>query len=349
MFVPFIPASSKEENKVFYSDTVLPMKEVGENLRINSISHLLESSLEECLQVVFSSNPDVVFHVVQYSKENKTVYFYTNRDISLDAWKKKNEQVYSPLVSKIEVLEEVKNVLMSSNKDCQCVSLYDVLELTKETDKQFHQAKDHYFSEMNGILAKRGVNSWISSSDFDFEQETLDLRFYGGFDKFQSISFGKENGDLFVKKSDFYDVDKFLLELGDVISKLYDEYGVYRDFLEQSNYQVSTVNSNFLTNISHYGVKIYPPFRLSRSSGEFSLSAYSYSSDYDYRCNSHQVLSVLKGNEDEFLKHIFVSIEDCPTWSQPILFANRKRQLEEERKVERRKALVRKLFPFVKE
>jgi len=344
MFVPFIPASSKEENKVIYSDTVLPIKEVGENLRIHSISHLLESSLEECLQVVFSSNPNVVFHVVQYSKENKTVYFYTNGDISLDAWKKKNEKVYSSLVSKIEILEEVRNVLMSSNKDCQCVSLYDVLELMKETDNQFHQAKDHYFSEINGLLAKRDVNSWISSSDFDFEQDTLDLRFYGGFDKFQSISFGKENGDLFVKKSDIHFVDKFLLELGNVISKLYDEYG-----LEQSNYQVSTVNSKFLANISHYGVKVYPPFRLSHSLGEFALSAYSYCSDYDYCCNSHQVLSVLKGNEDEFLKHIFVSIEDCPTWSQPILFANRKRQLEEERKVERRKALVRKLFPFVKE
>ena len=81
MFVPVVPHTRVENNTIVYSDTVLPLKDLGNNLRVNSISNVGEYSLENCLKTVFKSNPDVVFNTIQYCKEKKRVIFYTDKGI----------------------------------------------------------------------------------------------------------------------------------------------------------------------------------------------------------------------------------------------------------------------------
>lgn len=87
MFVPVVPHTTVVNKKILYSDTVLPVKEIGNNLNITSIEDINEQSLEKCLKTIFESNPNVIFNTIQYSKNDKKVYFYTNKEISIKKYK----------------------------------------------------------------------------------------------------------------------------------------------------------------------------------------------------------------------------------------------------------------------
>ena len=48
-------------------------------------------------------------------------------------------------------------------------------------------------------------------------------------------------------------------------------------------------------------------------------------------CNSHEILNVVCGQENEIFKKLFVRIDDCPYWSRESLYEIRKKQLDEEK------------------
>ena len=76
MFVPIIPVlpnTNIVNRNIVYNDTVLSIKELGENIKVSTISDVSEFSLEKCLKIIFESNPDVVFNTIQYSRKNKKV------------------------------------------------------------------------------------------------------------------------------------------------------------------------------------------------------------------------------------------------------------------------------------
>ena len=81
---------------------------------------------------------------------------------------------------------------------------------------------------------------------------------------------------------------------------------------------------------------------------EFKLTSYSYNNKYDYDCNSNTVISTIQGKEDELFKRIFVKINDCPKWSQQLLYQIRQKQLKDELKKEKKLELKRKFFPWIK-
>ena len=141
MFIPIVPSvpHTMVVNKtIVYSDTVLPLKDVGSNLKVTIISNLEAFSLEKCLKTIFESNPNVVFNTIQYSKSNKTVYFYTNSEISTKSWEKSKVSTYKPLASNYEILEEIKRILAADkNKDASCISLYDIAKLMNQANNDY--------------------------------------------------------------------------------------------------------------------------------------------------------------------------------------------------------------------
>ena len=113
MFVPVVPNTTVINKTVVYSDTVLPLKDIGDNLKITSVDDVSEYSLESCLKTIFKSNPNVVFNTIQYSKNAKKVYFYTNQDITTEAYEESKFTNYKPISSRTEILEEIKEVLVA--------------------------------------------------------------------------------------------------------------------------------------------------------------------------------------------------------------------------------------------
>ncbi len=356
--VPYVPHTTIINKTIVYSDTVLPLKDSGSNLKVASISNVSESSLESCLKKVFESNPNTTFNTIQYSKNDKKVYFYTDKDITTKGYEESRIYKHKPITSSSEILEEVKRILVSeNNKDNDCISLYDISKLLKNMDYRYKSMKKSYDSSMEYTL-----NSHYSKPKFvlyDFDYETDELRIGFGLWDYDMIRFSKRNDDLYITKSETSRAKDVLAIIGDKLSKAYDEFIKHKDYMTQHNYGFKAINSNFLVDFSHHGVSISVKSLDNQFMNDFQLSSPSYDNKYQYDCNSSIVVSAFKGKEAEILKRIFVKIEDCPKWAQQSLYEIRQNQLAEKQRIEdernyqemkkqKRLELKRKIFPWIK-
>lgn len=349
MVVPFIPVvphtggNTRIVNKtIVYSDTVLPIKEMGENLQVATIENVSELQLESCLKTIFESNPDVLFHTVQYSKNDKKVYFYTDRKISIEGWKKKTIQVHKPLVGVDALIEELEELLeeihednsncngLSISQDDSVITLYDVLQFMKEYERSYDKVFNGYKNILERKIELNFKDALFCVHKFKHDKNEFLVSFKRySFSEWGDIVFGQtKEGDIFISKSNsLYDKDVFRV-IGNDLSNLFRDMNQFNSFRKQSSYRVRLVNSDFYTNISSYGVEIY-----SRSIN-FRLENHSYKEGYKYDCNSLLVLNAFQGKEDALFKRLYVRIHDCPEWCQELLTERRKSQILELQKQE---------------
>ena len=366
MFVPCIPATPRTTiiNKtIVYSDTVLPLKDVGSNLQVSSISGVNENELEKCLKTIFEANPNVSFNTIQYSKNNKKVYLYTDKKVNTNTYEESKFKVYKPISSKTEILEEIKSALTSEkNNSPECVSLYDVSNLAREISRDYSDLENKYNTSLYCDLKTvypGSSNIYIKSFDYDKNELHLAIKRWDTCD-YNHIDLTKENGDVRIVKSDTYMADEVFPAICSTVSKLFDDFLLYKEFKNwnRSVRGVRPINANFLVEISSYGVNVYVYESGCSYGKQFQLHAYSYKDDYSTECNSSSIQEVINGNESELLKRIYVKISDCPIWMQGILHHRRKEQLTEEERIEKeriakeikkqkRLAMVRKVLPFI--
>ncbi len=362
---------------IVYSDTVLSVKDLGQDLKVSIISDVSEYSLERCLQIIFESNPNVVFNIIQYSRNDKKVYFYTNQEITTKEYEESKLKKYKPFTSISEMLEETKSILLAEkNNSSDCVSLFDVAQLLKKLNHDYNIVKEGYESQFKSIIKNAfGDSSSIVIHEFDYKKKILSIGFkrWDLYDyDYDEINFAKQNNDLYIVKSESsYDTEVFT-ELSSGLSKLYDELISFADYKNKANdkYNTKSVNSNFSVDISHDGVRIFAQLQGNSYSKDFSLFSSSDTNKYLIKCNSSIVNETLKDKESEIFKRIFVKIDDCPVWSQAKLYEIRQNQLAEERRLEearqlenkkieeeikkkktkkqKRLELKRKIFPFLK-
>lgn len=230
-----IPPSPTIINKtIIYSDTILPLKDKGQSLKVTSIEGVSEYSLENCLKVIFESNLDVIFNAIQYSRKDKKVYFYTNKAITTKIYEESKFRNFKPLTSKTEILEEVKKVLLSpKNKDHDCISLYDVLILLRKLNEEYNAIKEKYENKLVNIIKNKiGKDSSLCFHDIDFENKTMHISFKKyKFSDYNEIYLIKQNDDLYVSKSSSrYNAEVFSV-LCSTLSEMYDELSKYADFI----------------------------------------------------------------------------------------------------------------------
>lgn len=362
--VPFVPHTTVINKTIVYSDTVLSLKDTGNNLKVTSISDVSEFSLESCLKKIFESNPNVIFNTIQYSKNDKKVYFYTNQDITTKVYEESKFTSYKPITSRTKILEEVKKVLLSpKNKDNNCISLYDVLMLLKKLNNEYDSIEERYKRKLDYMVhTKIDDDSSVCFHDFDFEKKIINISFsrYRSSD-YDDMYFKKQNGDLYVVKSESCYTDEVFSALCSTLSEMYDElikFADYKDY-KYTKDNIKPVNSNFSLEISRHGIWLSVEDFINKYLKELELFAPSYKNDYELKCNSGIVNEAFCGKETEIFKRIFVKISDCPEWSQSMLYKIRQKQLEEEQKIEdelrykemrkeKRLALTKKIFPFLK-
>lgn len=345
--VPVVPNTTVINKTIVYSDTVLPLKDSGNNLKISSINNVSEYSLENCLRKVFESNPDVIFNTIQYSKNDKKIYFYTDKTISTQAWEESKITKHNPLSNSKEILEEVDELFtQEKTKDTDCISLYDIANLMKKFNNGYNYIEKRYQEHFENILREKYDNSNIIIYDFDYENKQLNIGFRR-WEDYDKIVFSKQNDDLYVVESETPYSKEILTFIGKGLSELYDELIKFSDFKNQTAFNTKALNSNFLVDISQYGVEIHSNSPANSLFKDFKLSSLSYKNGYDYECNSTSVLTELQGKEDEIFKSIFVKIDDCPEWSKQTLYQTREEQLYKEMERQRRLELKRKLFPWI--
>ena len=341
--VPFVPHTAIVTKTIIYSDDILPFKDSGQNLKICSISDIDTYALESCIKKIFESNPDVLFYTVQYSKEKCMVYFYTNKAITTKAWEESNFSRYDLYKTYKDIKptsEEIVELFTKEKiKDTDCISLYDVSNLIKKYNHEYECLKYKYCKRFNDVLKKCKHVFVREILDFYYDKEQLKVAFSFGGD-YEIITFSKKNDDLFVEGEDLfkYNLNKILPLIKNDLLALFDEFMKFARFHYQFSH-CSSVNSCFLADIDYSGVHVRDQICPILFDSDFELFSRSYETGYEYKCKSisADALSLLRGNEDEFFKRIFVCIDSCPGWSRPILYRIRQEQLAEEERLEKEK------------
>ena len=179
MYVPVISRKNVINQTIIYSDTVLSLNELGDNIKISTIYDVKEFELESCLKIIFESNPDVIFNTIQYSQANKKVYFYTNKEISSKSWENSKITKHKPLASPKLLLEELKNVLtLEKNKSPEVISLFDLCNLIRKNYISYERIINYYEQNLTRIAA---LNFYYRSSirfdKFDYKKRELKISF----------------------------------------------------------------------------------------------------------------------------------------------------------------------------
>ena len=351
MFVPVVPHTTVVNKTIVYSDTVLSLNDKGSNLKITTISNVEEFMLDDCLRIIFESNPSVIFNTIQYSKNDKKVYFYTDKEIDISKYKKISTIEYRPIKNKQDILEEIKRIISVPKVNrYDCVSLNTAYEFILKKRNELKN-KEKYYKRIldNMIKEKYGRDSGLVVHGFDYETDELSIAFNHFGSKYYNIDLKIKDEDLYVSSSETYESDDVFRLLYKQLTLLYNEYEKYREFYEQKTYHERPVNSNFFIDIDFYGVRIYNKEFFNK---DFEIRYPSYSKEYEIECNSAKLMSVIEETQRDILNNIYIEIEKCPKCSRKELYDIRKKQLEppivEKKEVVKKKTLFDRFKSILK-
>lgn len=307
--------------------------------------------LDDCLRIIFESNPSVIFNTIQYSKNDKKVYFYTDKEIDISKYKKISTIEYKPIKNKQDILEEIKRIIsLAKVNRYDCVSLNTAYEFILKKRNELKN-KEKYYKRIldNMIKEKYGRDSGLVVHEFDYEKNELSIAFKHFGSKYYNIDLKIKDEDLYVSSSETYESDDVFRLLYKQLTLLYNEYEKYREFYEQKTYHERPVNSNFFIDIDFYGVRIYNKEFFNK---DFEIRYPSYSKEYEIECNSAKLMSVFEETQRDISNKIYIEIEKCPKWCRKELYDIRKKQLEppvvEKKEVVKKKTLFDRFKSILK-
>ena len=233
------------------------------------------------------------------------------------------------ITTKNEILEEFKNILTSEkNINNDCISLYELSSVMNLLKEEYDKTIKSYKDNLDDLVYLNfGKYSSIILYGFNFSKNELKIGFsLNSNQDFNDIVLSKIQGDLYIKKTNSYSAKKVLASIGGVLSNIYDEYLKHPEY-ENFYSIIKPVNSNFLVRIRQNGISIFINSLENKYIKDFELS-FNYN-NYEYDCNSYDIISTFKDNEEEIFKRIFVKIKELPEFLQSSIFEIRQKQLEE--------------------
>lgn len=349
MFVPIpsSPSVTVVNKTVVYSDTVLPLNDFGKNLNITTIHNVKEYEVELCLKKLFETNLDTTFNTIQYSKKDRKLYIYADKEVSTKAWDEINEWIFAPLVNSQRTKEEINSLLQSEpNLDSECISLSDVIAVYKDYSQKYHSKETKYSAMLKDIVKEKiSDNSSIVLYGFDSKNKYVSVgfkRFWKYDDNYETICFKKKNDVLYLVKSESCWDSKVFQHCNQLLSGIYDFY-LENDEYHNKCYDLKAVNTSLDVRICGSLVRI-GNFRMGMSKGYRDR-------DWNIDCNNGEVMALMNNNSDKIAKSIFVRIEDCPKIFQPTLKEFREKQLKslvDKEGEKKKKTILEKIFPFTK-
>jgi hypothetical protein len=252
---------------------------------------------------------------------------------------------YDPVTSSAKILNEIKYILETNKNvddnsnyipvtlDETCISIANVYSCIVNEKYRFETTEKLFKQLINESIKKHfGDNSSVVFYGLNFDKDEISIGFrkdtYNYNYDYQEIVFAKYNEDIYLKSSkSTYDKEIFRI-LYEIISNAYNELIKFKSYDKETSYNIKSMNSNFIINISHFGISLCSSKDFCP---DFKLEKTSYDNVYTCECNSGIVLNNVKGIEDEIFKNTFVRIEDCPSWMRTSLYEMRKQELEEQK------------------
>ena len=356
--VPVVPGTTVLNDEIIYSDDILDYKKSCNEIILTSIDNVGEYSLETCIKIILEDNLDVKFINIQYSSSRKKVYFYTNKNICTYRWDVRVNRSIS-LVNDETTFKKLILDLFSNETDdySDCISLYDIKELTSKQGKINRMINDKYINYIEKILRKdinaRKVNELLVYND------QIVVNYYNNNYENSKIVFARKNKNapFYYKESNaiYYDElrqlelksEHIVNQLSEILPKLYDEISSRFYYSGTFCNDMKTLNSYFCVTFSDQNMNIYTMWSPHPAFKNFDLSLNYNDMRYYYsEKNSFSIISYIYGKEDKLLKRLLFRIDDCPAWSREILYQKRIEQLNDKHN---RKKLIKTIFPWIKD
>lgn len=346
--IPTVSETNILEQEILYKDQVLDFNGAFDRTITKCIEQVGEYSLETCIKMILEENPGVLFKIIQYSKRYKKVYFYTDHEISTEAWDKRNTIYTRTLKDNDAIARELYNTLIADNQEySDCISLYNIRKLLTGIYFQYEKIiKGHQLYVKNAIQ-RNEQNKIVYVQDITAYGGKIIIEFCSGYSFSYTdykIVFEKANNNQFyVKESNYYYAEETLKQINRKLPKIYDDCITYQHTQGLFCLDQKIIDSKFLVTINKAKIIVFSIYVPSTCFKNFELSI-----DYTnnkYQCSNHNksIIELLIGKEDELLKKLFIKIDDCPSWSREYLYLIRKKQLE---KIEKKQKIKKLLFPW---
>lgn len=356
---------------IVHSDTVLNLKDLGENIKVTEVSGISKNDLEGFLNIIFENNKDVLFNTVQYSEEKKKVWIYANQSLNVKCWEERNLKKYEYDNSN-NLIDYLKNIIKDPdayiNKDSSSimkpipvsedekyVSIDMINEIQMKKMNEIHDKEKKLVDELKKRferINRRYVNVLCSSSKFNYDNNTMNIRFNPQYsNNWYEIDFGKECDDLYIVNSTYYADYQILLNYADIFSKLYDLYASNRSYGTENvlciEDNIYNAKFRFKTCSNGFSVRLFDRKCLDKSGFEKKYKLYGF--------NSQKEIDFVNENIDEIVKNLYFEVDKLPSYMKEMIKkereemknqkrkAEKQRLLEEKRKLEEQKALEEKL------
>ena len=336
---PYTTSIIHEE--LIYGDVFINPEDLGKNLKTTYISNLGEVSLEYCIKTILENNENVTFHTIQYSRKQRRLCFYTDNPVNTSKWQEKETKPPQKINTKEEITKAVLSVFENEPiYDQDCASVYEILMIYQNLDKQIKNVKDKTKNVIQTILNNK-VDSdiYCSVHDFDYDTHSIQIhmstRWSSTWDKYEY--FKEPDGTIKEKKLEGYHDYKVLGNVSEHILDLINFYLSIEETRKQRRNKIKSVNSDLFIDIDHYNIDVY----IDKYGGYymglnplFKSTFYTYSDKIEHSYAYSDILDKLTNNEMEFLKKIHVKIDDCPSWIREQLYQKRQAEIVERQRQE---------------
>jgi len=317
-----------------------------DDLIITKVPNVNENQLEECINIIQQSNSEITFNLINYSKENQELTFYTNKKMNLDRWNKKEEQDVKKktITTADEMKKEIEKLLKSSREtENAClsfydrydmISLYEVGVLLKIKHREFYpiiknmkKSLAYSYKEYNKIL-----NAECSKIRFVYEEkEFIEVKLGGKIiSEHETYIYYRKNNNIYMIDKYGNSDEKLLCLTLEKARELFDIMEEYRDYLKEEETKINAVNSKFLVNISKENGIILKP-EIPYFYINFTKNTNNEKNHYSFVCTGNDLVELIYGKEEQLFKNIYVKIDDCPKWMHERLYQRRKEMFEEEK------------------
>ena len=228
--------------------------------------------------------------------------------------------------NELVILNELKKILVTdiNKKNNNVVSLYDLSKLMNSK----HIEYDNLTKKYQDYLSKKVSNDVsVKIYNFNYKKEALLLEVkLKNIDKNHIVAFTKQNNTFGIQSKD-NSFDNVLMPLKNDLKDIYKKFMKFYEFMTEDVYFKKTINSKFEFTV--YNSCLFINYRNDLGLLEnFDITYYNKNNNYEYDTNSNDILAIIKDNEDEIFKKIYVNIKDCPKWSRETLHNIRREQLE---------------------
>ena len=291
---------------IIYSDNIIPFEETNHSKCVASFCGVSEWELEKCIKGIMEDNPDVIFNVIQYSKDDNRLFLYTDKPILISSEYRKEKDIEKNLVSVINEVLKYKDDLNE-----ELISLQKLLFVIRGLDEKKKLDYNSFKYDIQMDISIRVGYYKLELFDINYIDNTLVMLFQKDRKSdFKPITFIKENGELKVLKSESEYAEDILLAARKSLTDYYDYCLSNKPYNIETVMDIETQKENILASVSKGGIKTCcnVPGR--------ELKIVSPISPYigEISTDDSKAYTLVEENLDDVLRNIYVRISDCPSW-----------------------------------